>query len=166
MEEILVKIFDTQKQSFEIAEISLANFKSLPLKKDGWLFNWRKAYKMENSSVYMLSTLRGKNRIEGIVQFKKWEGMIVMELIEIHPENKGKLREYDDVAGCLISLGCKLSFELTNKYKGFLTFQSKTKLIGWYKSKYLATQSIGQLMYIDPQASIKLIEKYLNTINQ
>jgi hypothetical protein len=35
-------------------------------------------------------------------------------------------------------------------------------LIEWYIAKYGAKQAVGQKMFIEPEVSIKLIDKYLN----
>ena len=64
---------------------------------------------------------------------------------------------------CLIAYGCPISFEIgKNNYEGFLTFESKTELIQLYHDRYGATLAAGQRMFIEPEVSIELIEKYLN----
>lgn len=133
---------------------------NVPKKKDGWIFNWRKALKESPNSTYVL-VVKESNQIHGAVQLKHVEGMLVMELLELSPQNIGKNRRFQGVAGCLIAFACRESIKLKTEYKGYLTFVSKTELVEWYKSEYLATQTIGQRMYIDPISGNKLIEKYL-----
>ncbi len=85
-------------------------------------------------------------------------GFINWNTIVIGPQKK-----FDHVAGCLIAFGCRESLKLNNAYKGYLTFVSKSKLVELYKDKYLATQTIGTRMYIDPMSGEELINKYLET---
>lgn len=88
--------------------------------------------------------------------------MVIMDVIEIAPHNIGSSnKKYNDVAGCLIAFACRESFKIEGNYKGFLTFTSKTNLIDWYKNTYGATQTLGQRMFIDDLAGLKLTEKYL-----
>ena len=70
------------------------------------------------------------------------------------------------MAGCLIAFACRQSFKLESNYKGFLTFESKTKLIDWYIEKYNAKIAIGQKIYIEPKDGQKLINEYLNRKNK
>jgi len=49
------------------------------------------------------------------------------------------------------------------KHKGYLTFESKTKLIPLYQQKYGAILAMGQRMFIDPEMGLKLIDKYLKS---
>lgn len=91
------------------------------------------------------------------------EGMLIMDLIEIAPHNIGKKnKKYDYAAGCLIAFACREAFKLESNYKGFLTFESKTKLINWYRKKYYAKIAMGQKMYIEPEDGKNLIKEYLN----
>ncbi len=85
-----------------------------------------------------------------------------MNLIELAPHNIGKeSKRYEFVAGCLIAFGCYESFKLETNYKGFLTFETKTKLRAWYKKKYYAEDAMGNKMFIWPEDGIKLINEYL-----
>ncbi len=132
----------------------------IPRKKDGWSFNWLDVYKRNSKSVFALKEETSQT-IQGMLQLVNDGGMLVMELLEIAPQNIGASKKYDNVAGCLIAFSCRESLKLDTAYKGFLTFVSKTELISLYKQKYLATQTIGNRMYIDPSSGKKLINKYL-----
>ncbi len=84
--------------------------------------------------------------------------MLIMDLVEIAPQNVGqKNKRYDYVAGCLIAFACRESFKLTSNYQGFLTFESKTKLMAWYKTHYYAQVAMGQKMFIEPAGGHNLI---------
>ncbi len=91
------------------------------------------------------------------------EEMVFMNKVEIAPHNYGGKARYKEVAGCLIAFSCKESFERgKGHYNGFLSFDSKTKLIELYQNKYNAKIAMGHKMYIDPIAGKALIKKYLN----
>lgn len=135
----------------------------LPLKKDGWKFDWNKLNKEKNSKTYVLRLKDSTKSVEGIIHLKIENQMLIMDIIEVAPHNMGSAnKRYDFVAGCLIAFGCRQSFEMDGIYKGYLTFMSKTNLIRLYRDKYGATQALGQRMFIDDINGLKLIKKYLD----
>ena len=134
---------------------------AIPKKKEGWQFNWSKAYRKYPNSVFVLQEEESKKK-HGLIQLIQDEGMLIMELIELAPFNFGSTKAYQNVAGCLIAFGCKESLKLNTSYKGYLTFMSKTELVTLYKTRYYATQTIGTRMYIDPISGETLINEYLN----
>lgn len=132
----------------------------VPRKKDGWNFNWLKAFRDHPKSIYAIIEKRSQ-KVHGVIQLINDEGMLIMELIELAPFNIGYKKEYNNIAGCLIAFGCRESLKLDSAYHGYLTFVSKSKLVDYYKSKYYATQTLGTRMYIDPISGQKLIRTYL-----
>ena len=156
-------ILDVAKNELVKIEIVLATSVEMPLKKDGWSFNWRKLIKESNTETFVLKIKERPLNIEGVLQLKIENDMLIMDVVEIAPHNIGKKnKKYDYVAGCLIAFACRESFQIDGSYKGFLTFVSKTDLIEWYANKYGATLALGQRMYIDPDIGTKLIEEYFN----
>lgn len=154
-------IYDLGNKKLIKAEIVLASG-NMPLKKDGWNFDWDKLIKGKSTKTYVLRLKNETQSIEGILQLRLESDMLIMDLIEIAPHNIGSSnKKFDDVAGCLIAFACRESFKIDGHYKGFLTFTSKTNLIDWYKNKYGATHILGQRMFIDDSTGVKLIEKYL-----
>ncbi|MEN8194503.1 MAG: hypothetical protein ABFS12_16910, partial [Bacteroidota bacterium] len=114
-----------------------------------------------NSSSYIIRIIGNKNPTEGILLLKAENGMLIMDVLEIAPNNIGKNKEYDFVAGCLIAFACRESFKVESNYKGYLTFTAKTNLIPWYSEKYGAELALGQKMFISPENGEKLINEYL-----
>ena len=89
--------------------------------------------------------------------------MFCMNNIEVAPRNYGGKGKFIDVAGCLIAFACHMSFEQgKGNYYGFLSFESKTQLIGFYQEKYGAIHAMGQKMYFDQIGGKKLIKTYLD----
>lgn len=157
----MVGILDVQNNIKIKAGIIPADKIKMPLKKDGWNFNWKQLIKSKNTTTYILKLVDPPQTIEGVLQLKIEEDMLIMDLIEIAPHN-GQKKRYTDVAGCLISYACRESLKVKGDYQGFLSFVAKTDLIEWYSKKYGATHAFGQRMYIDPETGLELIEKYLN----
>ncbi len=141
-------------------EIVVMDAKSLPLKKDGWQFNWRKLASIGHT--YVLASRNTPNSVEGALCLSMKSGMLFMEALELAPHNVGhKHKRYDHVAGCLIAYACRESFKTEGEYEGFLGFVSKTELIHWYVEKYGAKVALGQRMYFDPEIGDHLVKEYL-----
>jgi len=158
-----MKILDISNDRLINVEIVISDKLDVPSKNDGWGFDWQKLKGEPNTKTYVLKTKGNEFSIEGMLQLKISHGMQVMDIIEIAPHNIGSQnKKYDYVAGSLIAFACRESFKLENEYKGYLTFVSKSKLIEWYIDKYGAKQAVGQKMFIEPEISVKLIDKYLN----
>lgn len=86
------------------------------------------------------------------------EDHVFMHLIESHKLNKGEKKLYLGVAGNLIAFACKLSFE--KGFEGYVSFESKTKLIQHYQEILGASLLFGNIMVINSNAAIRLINQY------
>ncbi|MEI6679879.1 MAG: hypothetical protein WCL21_14790 [Mariniphaga sp.] len=159
----MIYILDNINGELIASEIVPMDKNNVPLKKDGWNFNWRQLAGPENGRAYVLRTLNSPGQTEGALLLRYEDEMLVMDALELAPYNIGQMnKRYDYVAGCLIAFGCRESFKIEGDYKGFLTFVSKTNLIRWYAEKYGAELALGQRMFIDWENGERLIEKYLN----
>ena len=158
----MVYILEVKNDQLVKAEIVVPEPNEIPLKKDGWNFNWRELSKENNSRTFILRTIGLNPTVEGALQLKSENEMLIMNTLEIAQHNIGrKNKKYDYVAGSLIAFACKESFKLKSAYKGFLTFMSKTSLMQWYSKKYGASVGLGQRMYIDSENGLRLINEYL-----
>ena len=83
---------------------------------------------------------------------------IHINLIENSNENKGKQKEIDKIAGCLLAYAVQLAFG--KGYQGFTSLIPKTRLIPLYVNKYGFSQ-YGRQLAIEGNAAIQLIKKYL-----
>lgn len=157
----MAHVYDLENDEFIEVEIIPASGK-MPFRKEGWSFDWNKLIKKKNTRSFVLKLKGDDQSIEGILQLRIENNMLIMDVVEIAPHNLGSLnKRFDHVAGCLIAFACRESFEIKGSYRGFLTFTSKTNLIELYKNKYGATQTLGQRMFIDNITGLRLIEKYL-----
>lgn len=128
-------------------------------KKNGWLFDWKTELKAPEKEVYKL-TISGNTNIQGLVSITFRDDHVYMHLIESASFNKGKDKVYLGVPGNLVAFACRVSFQRGGG--GYLSFNSKTKLIEHYEKTLGAVHFGGTLMVIRPETSLKLIDKYYN----
>ena len=157
-----ITIRETKTRKKIPAQILKANKKDMPLKKDGWQFNWRELYRDKEAMFYKV-VLSNDTKVLGIVMVSMLSNEILfMNDIETEPQSVGSEGRYQNIAGSLIAYACRLSFEKgKGNYIGFLVFDSKTKLFNLYKNRYGATPTMGQRMCIEPAQGKKLITEYL-----
>jgi len=140
----------------ELLPISTPDLKKL--KKTDWLFDWKAEAKNPNKSIYKLVIIDNPNIIQGLISLQDKGDHIFMHLIESNKFNRGAKKVYLGVPGNLVAFACKLSWDM--EYKGYLSFESKTKLIDHYQLTLGAHLLFGNIMAIDTRAAIKLIDQY------
>lgn len=127
-------------------------------KKNGWHFNWIAEFKMRDRKVYKITIKDNPNIIQGLASISDYKDHFYLHLVESAPFNLGKDKLYEGVPGNLFAFACKKSFE--KGYEGFVSFQSKSRLIEHYEKSLGAIHIGGHKMVIFPQAAMKLIQKY------
>ncbi len=145
--------------SFE-TEIILISMRDLKIvtKKNGWNFIWKTEFDDFKKEVYKLTIVGNSTIIQGLISITYEEDHIFMNLLESAPFNLGSNKIYEGVAGNLVAFACKLSFQ--RGFDGFVSFTSKTNLIGHYE-KTLGAYHFGGHRMIIPTVSAKiLVEKY------
>lgn len=159
-----VNLLEVRNEASVEGIISIAEQRDMPSKQDGWQFSWKKLFRTEGVLFFRLSRTEAPDQIEGLVMLTLInEEMLYMNDIEAAPHNFGSGGRYENVAGCLLAFACYKSFELgKGHYLGYLSFESKTRLIELYEKKYGATFAMGQKMFFDPFAGKKLMKQYLN----
>ena len=83
---------------------------------------------------------------------------IYLPLIESAPFNIGKGKIYFGVPGNLVAFACKISFQ--KGYEGYVSFHSKTVLIGHYEKSLGAVHFGGHLMVINDNVAKFLVDRY------
>jgi len=139
----------------EIAELEENDLKWIKESKQ-FQFNWAK----EENVFKLIPSNIDDPEILGLISILNIpdEFRIHINLIESSNDNKGKNKQIDRVAGCLLAFAAQLSFE-----KGYLEFTSllpKTELIKLYINKYGFSQ-FGRQLAVETKEAIKLIQKYL-----
>lgn len=128
------------------------------IKQRDWAFDWETEFRDTNKQLYKLVIVGNPKIIQGLVSIEDRGDHIFMHLIESAKFNKGVKKLYIGVPGNLVAFVCKISFE--KGYEGFVSFESKTKLIEHYKKSLGAFVIAGKMMAVDTAASMKLIERY------
>ena len=165
-----IKIFRVLDGQAVDAKIIQASGLILPSITDGWRFNFKKHSKKTGFQTYVLVTEEMPEIIEGCLIFQLKESVEpYLAYIEIAPNNKGKAKKYDNVAGCLIAFASRLSFIFgVEHFKGWLAFdvleeskEDEVKLMPVYCQKYGALKWGETTMVISPEIGEKLIAKFL-----
>ncbi len=108
--------------------------------------------------MYKLTITNNTNIIQGLVSLKIMSDHVYIHLIESAPFNIGKHKTYFGVPGNLVAFACKLSFQRGGG--GYVSFNSKTRLIAHYIQSLGAVHAGGHLMIITSEVALRLIDKY------
>ena len=136
--------------------VTVTDFKKL--KKVDWVFDWKREGQDPQKQVYKLVIQDNPAIIQGMVSIEDKGDHIFMHLIESVKFNKGAKKLYIGVPGNLVAFVCKISFD--RGYDGFVSFESKTRLVDHYKKSLGAFVIAGRLMAIDTVAALRLVDKY------
>ena len=149
--------------SFETDVIQITSVKDIKsvTKLNAWKFNWKAELEESDRKVYKLTIEGNPNIIQGLVSISDYNDHFYLHLVESAPFNLGKNKLYEGIPGNLFAFTCKLSWD--KGYQGFVSFQSKTRLIEHYENILDATHVGGHKMIIYPKAALKLIKQYFKT---
>lgn len=138
----------------EVKEISRDDLKKLQ-KNNNFKFDWSKEFQYLILQIH----IAGKTEILGLMSIIDIpeEFRIHINLIESSAKHRGRTKQIDNIAGCLISYCCKLAFE--KGYDGFVSLIPKTQLINYYKQTYGFVQ-VGTQMAVFNEQSRLIISKY------
>ncbi|MGV3602041.1 MAG: hypothetical protein ACO1N1_12600 [Dyadobacter fermentans] len=140
-------------------EVLVATFQDIAaLKKTEWQFDWQKEFSRKEKQVFKLVLRESSGIIQGLICLQDKGDHVYMHLIESSPANKGAGKQYIGVAGNLIAFACKMSFDLG--YAGYVSFESKSKLIAHYQAQLGAQVLFGNVMIIDSRAALALTKRY------
>jgi hypothetical protein len=145
----------------EVSLLTKSDLKTIT-KSRGWLFNWRYEFNQTGREVYKLTIIDNPGIVQGLISFTVRTDHVYMYLLESAPFNLGKNKLYEGVPGNLVAYACKVSFQRGGE--GFVSFESKTKLIDHYVKTLEAYHFSGNLMVIDTIAAKKLVDKYFKPI--
>jgi len=126
----------------DITRLTHADLKNIN-KKNNWLFDWKYELHQNDRDVYKLTITSNPAIIQGLLSFTIRQGFVFMHLLESAAFNRGNNKVYNGVAGNLVAYACKVSFQ--NGNEGFVSFQSKTKLIAHYE-KTLGAYNTGGII--------------------
>ncbi|MEI6950834.1 hypothetical protein V9K67_26880 [Paraflavisolibacter sp. H34] len=144
--------------SFPTDVLAITSADLRKLKKEDWLFDWKKEGKLSGHHVFKLVIKGNADIIQGLISIQDRGDHIFMSLIESAKFNRGVKKVYLGVPGNLVAFACKLSFD--QGYEGYVSFESKTRLIDHYKQALGASVLFGNIMAIDTTAALKLVTQY------
>ncbi|MDE3840237.1 hypothetical protein C0966_12900 [Bacillus methanolicus] len=125
----------------------------------GWNnFDWVMYLKHPSCELKKL-TIKGDDRIQGLIAYEVKQGWVNIHLVESAPWNI-KSKEFLGVGPHLFAIACKRSFELG--FDGYVTFVSKSKLVEHYQ-KTLNAKILNpriRQMVLDTEASKQLVSTY------
>ena len=139
-----------------VVAVTAAELKTV-LKKNGWLFNWKKEFNDGDRQLYKLIVKEDKI-IQGLISLQPFENYIEMHLIETAPHNFGAKKLYAGVAGNLVAFACKTGFDLG--FDGVVAFTAKTRLIQHYIDSLGAEIIFRNRMCISGNSAKKLVNSY------
>lgn len=139
-----------------ISEVSKKDYKSIK-KGEDFSFDWKVEKKNKVYKIYLVSN---NKEILGLMSLidRKDEYRIHLNLLEVRSLDKGKNKEIDNIAGCLIAFAAEIAIK--KGYYGFVSLTPKTRLIDHYQDKY-GFRQYGRYLGIEGNASLILIKKYL-----
>lgn len=122
-----------------------------------WNFNWKQESKQHE--VFKLVAPQPGADTQEMMSLNRMPDHVHLNLLESHPQNVGRAKKYEGVAGNLVAFAAKLSLELG--FGGAVSFDAKTVLIAHYE-KTLGAQRIGrsQRMVIEEPQAKALINQY------
>lgn len=139
-----------------IEQIQNEDYKKITKRK--FFFDWKT--ELENS-VYKLKIL-GSEEILGLISLIHYpeESRVEINLLAVSKENRGKEKQYDDIAGNLIGFACR---EAISHYAEIacVSLIPKTKLKKHYITKY-GMEDAGKHVYLEGLALFRIIEKYID----
>lgn len=144
----------------EVFEVVKSDLKTVA-KANGWKFDRKSEANEPDRKVCKLTIKDNPDIIQGLASISDYGDHFYLHLVESAPFNLEKKKLYVGVPGNLFAFTCKLSWD--KGYEGFVSFQSKTKLIEHYELSLGATHVGGHKMVIFPVAALKLIKQYFKT---
>lgn len=127
-------------------------------KSSGWLFNWRHEFTQPDREVYKFTIIDNPDIVQGLISFTVRTDHVFMFLLESTPFNLSNDKLYEGVPEDLVTYACKVSFQRGGE--GFVSFESKTKLIDHYVKTLGAYHFGGHLLVIDTIAAKRIVDKY------
>lgn len=150
----VVRTKTNQKIDAEILPITGYDYTNL--KTERYYFDWSE----EKAFHVFKLTIKGQDEILGLVSldFMDSESRIEIRLLATSKENRGRLKEYDRIAGGLIAFAARMSIRM---YPTFpcISLEPKTELREHYKKAYYMKDG-GRSVFTDGINLVKLSVEY------
>jgi len=152
----IVHRITNEKRIAHILPVQKEDFEKLTVSRHS--FNWKK---LKNVSAMYKLTLAGEDDILGIIALvdHSAEERIEIKLLAVSVENRGRSKQFDRIAGCLIAFAGR---EAIKKFKNYpsVSLIPKTELKRHYINKYGMIDA-GWQLFMDETIILNLISEYL-----
>lgn len=140
--------------SVEIKPVEEGDYKTLS--KSCFFFDWKVEQEYE---IYKLQIL-GTNEIIGLISLEKIpeEWRVHIRLLTVSKDNKGKEKQYDRIAGNLITYAAKIAVKEYAEY-ACVSLRPKSKIAQHYLDKY-NMKLTGMTLSIEVPEILDLINHY------
>lgn len=151
---IVIETKTKQELKIEIKSIEKDDFKLLTKKR--YFFDWKKEKKQE---IFKL-TLEGTKDILGLISIERIpeEWRIHIRLLTVSKENKGKKKEYENIAANLITHVSKIALREYAEL-ACVSLKPKSRIAQHYIEKY-GMNITGYTLSIELPGILNLIKKY------
>jgi hypothetical protein len=113
----------------EVRPVDAGDFDGL---EQGWRFDWRA--EVRTKEIFKLIDPATPGAILGLLALQRCANYVEVTLLESHPEQVGRTKQFRGIADSLFAFAAQLSFELGGA--GFVAIDAKTELIEHYQRTY------------------------------
>ena len=159
---ILYKGKLTERATGKIIETCwLPRIKSFPKREKMFTFPWHKVTESEETPLIYELFAEGRKEVQGRIAFRVGGGVAFVDLIESAKLNRGPNKMFEGVGIHLFAIAMMQSFNAG--YNGYVTLEPKTikELIAYYESIGAVYSPITGYMTFYPEASLKIVKKYI-----
>ena len=154
----ITEVATGRKHRVQIDPVASTDYKRIT--KSRYFFNWKD---FKSTNVFKL-TIEGSSDILGLVSLidHKGEPRVEIKLLAVSEENvtlKRKVKQYEDIAGCLIAYACRRSINLFAE-NACVSLKPKTNLKKHYEKKYGMIRTGGSWCLLG-QDLLNVLHKYL-----
>jgi hypothetical protein len=147
-------------EEIDYSEIKIDKPMAERLKNQGWLFDWSK---YRNQPLIKL-TVSASDDIQGLITYHDDKGFTFVDLVESAPHNRGLNKKYKNVGLRLFAIAAQHSLKVGNE--GFISCKPKTKLYEHYIKMLGALPLPNGNLYLNTEASTKLVKKYIKKVGR
>lgn len=151
---VVKEIVTGKMRKVVIAPVETSDYKNITKKR--YFFDWKQEKQFE---IYKLC-IRGSSDILGLISLERIpsEWRVHIRLLTVSVENKGKHKQFDNIAGNLITFAAKIA-TLEYAELACVSLRPKTEIAQHYITKYnfMAT---GMTLSIEMPEIINLINQY------
>ncbi len=144
-----------EKLTVAIRPVTAEDFKKITVKS--YFFNWKK---LKDQPLLLKLQVARSSDILGLIHLEDFpaESRIEIGLLAVSAENRGRGKQFEGIAGCLIAYAARMALARYGEY-ACISLVPKTKLKPYYIKKYKMTDA-GWQIYLDGHSLRNLLKLY------